>query len=165
MTYQEEAAREFDGLLNTEAAIYSEIAVPATERQIIAAESSMRLGFPSSYRVFLKRCGAFNTGYTRIYGVVDPTEDPDRRFADVVYLTDLHRTVESLGVSDLTQIIFIADDENGYFFYSDATESNGEKIPIYMWTEDVNRKRVADDFLDFLRKIILADSNHPFNED
>jgi len=148
---------EFDQLFDARVRTYCDIAGPASETDVDAAEMAIGLDFPKSYRLFLSRYGAFNTGFINVYGLFDEATQADDGFRPVAELTNFYRTTDIVESLKSGEIIFIAEDQDGISFYTDATETVDGQIPVFASNDTYVHQKVAGDFLEFLRQIIQSD--------
>ena len=157
------------------------------EGAILAAEATIGLSFPPSYRLFLQRFGVAMYCEVSIYGIYPEEAAYDFIRLNVVENTDFLRTsgllevlpphqrcppIEKaiqLAASDLDnsldpeQVISIAHDENGVSYYLDYTHLVDGEPPVVAISGYFGPSVAARNFLEFLQILVQSEgSPNPF---
>jgi hypothetical protein len=116
---------------------------PVNEEEIDLAEAALGVGFPHSYRVFLRHFGSGSIWYYTLLGIRS-----DSLWGDVVALNQLAHPRLPRRYLQFTATI------GGYTFYFDTAQrdANGE-CPVVVFGPGANGRSVAPSFLSFLKQI------------
>lgn len=115
---------------------------PASEEEIAAAERELHVVFPRSYRVFLRHYGSGTMPY-EIFGLPG-----DSLWGDLVMMNQLESDPMP------SHYIRFTDRIGEYTYYLDTSQLDAEgDCPVVMFGPDEEGTIVADNFLDFLRKL------------
>jgi hypothetical protein len=126
-----------------------EVSGPASPERIDAAQKTLGLLFPPSYRLFLSRYGAALGHGFEIAGLPEEPANPDE---PPFYLDVVRETVRYRPHALPQDSIFISHDgvEHGYFLTCSSSDAGYEGHVIEWGPSHDGGKRVADDFLTFL---------------
>lgn len=127
-----------------------DVAGPASDMAIAAAENALGVRFPVSYRGFLSTYGAVLCGGLEIAGLFEGEyQDEPPLWSDVVTTTNGLRRASRGGIP--ASYIAISDDGGEYKFYIDVSqESSTGECPVVVLGPGAEGVVVADDFLDFV---------------
>ncbi len=130
-----------------------DLAGPATEAMIRAAEGELQVAFPDSYRHFLATYGAALCDGFRIAGLFgDNFEDEPPLFTNVVtYTNQLRRASRGLIPHSY---IAISDDGGGHIYYLNTSHIVDGECPVIVLGPAVHEAMAASDFLDFLEQCL-----------
>lgn len=111
---------------------------PVSDAIIGGAESTLKIIFPSQYRLFLQEFGAVMAQGIQLYGIVDPAKNDPPMWQQVVDTTLQLRGWKQSG-SEIREFFPVSDDGTGVYFYLDATpNAHGE-----VWAIGPGIKRVV----------------------
>lgn len=125
---------------------------PKSEELIELSEEALRLTFPPTYRLFLKKYGCGGLRGLEIYGL---TKESKKGFAkpgvpDAIWLTLDERKDDYLP----HHFIIISETGDGYWYCLDSSQPNSEgEYPVVVWGLDMaeeDKEKVAEDFGEFL---------------
>jgi hypothetical protein len=102
------------------------------------AESTLKIIFPSQYRMFLQEFGAVVAQGIELYGVIDPAKNDPPMWQHVVETTLQLRGWKQSG-SEIREFFPISDDGTGVYFYIDATPNAHAEV----WAIGPGTKRVV----------------------
>lgn len=128
----------------------SDFAGPRPERLVDAAETTLGLRLPPTYRHFVQTLGAGGFGAEEIYGIVDDNFT-DSTIPNGIWLTLKHRKTSHLPDS----MVMIYSDGTGSYFALDTNKRNEDgESPVMVWQPGASRpgdklEIVAPDFGSF----------------
>ncbi|KAB0677370.1 SMI1/KNR4 family protein [Aureimonas leprariae] len=117
----------------------------ASEGEIEAAERSLNIRFPPSYRTFLSAYGVGDFNGREFFGII-PGKIPGTSAPSVVWLTLDERKVSGLP----THLLPVAASGYGSYFCIDTSNTGNNGSPILEWSNSHNpTKLIAGDFAEF----------------
>jgi len=132
---------------------------PVPDEVIEGAERELGVRFPRSYRAFLRRLGAAYMVHQEFFGLPFPMT-PEKEaypfcFSDVVDVTKLFRKGSANdGLS--RNLINVSTDGGECYYYIDVSRRDErDECPVVLMGSGAPMVVVADDFLEFVRKIAL----------
>lgn len=126
---------------------FAEFGEGISDEWIDKAEERLNIKFPSSYKWWLKNYGGGEIYGDEIYSIYEMDFDTADG-GDIVYMYELNK--KSNQYPDNMLVICEREDEIFYFDTSKVGEDN--EYPIY---EYYTRELYANDFIEFLKKMIL----------
>lgn len=102
----------------------------ASDRDILAAESEVGVGFPASYRRFLNCLGWIESPYISVFGL---GADVDSAY-DVVKVTKSERHEADLSIPP--NLIPIVNDGSGNLYCLDTFQMHESECPVVFWDHE-----------------------------
>lgn len=134
---------------------------PVANEVIEAAEHELGVRFPRSYRVFLHRLGAAFMMHKEFDGLPVPYQDDDEDRSSV--FTNLVETTKQAwkgiaGHGLPRNLVYVTGDGGEYTYFIDVSRRDErDECPIVVMGQGAYGLLVADDFLDFVRKLAYDD--------
>jgi antitoxin YobK len=122
----------------------TEAQCPVTDIELDAVERELGMRLPSSYRQFLKRCGAGRVGNVDVFGL-----PRNRLWGDLVLMNELAGRQQPAGY------LKFAVDWTGRAYYFDTSKPSADaEWPVLVLDAPDAPRLVASSFLDFVGKLI-----------
>jgi cell wall assembly regulator SMI1 len=132
---------------------------PVPEATIVSAERELGVRFPPSYRAFLSNYGAGGAPPPYdLYGLPD-TRNTDDEPPLWLHIVDMAKSARAASRGIISPaFVPLSSDGGDYSFYLDTTRVNASgECPVIAMGPGADELVVADEFLQFLRKITAGD--------
>jgi hypothetical protein len=136
--------------LLTDKLMEKSIAGKVSEQAIIAAESSLGIKFPPSYREFLQRFGAGTIGFYEIFGLSETEGPNDPPLWRNVVKETLRSRKSAKGTIPDAYVVFTSDGQGCRFFLDTSKPDENGESPVIGWGPGVEGDVVATTFLEFM---------------
>jgi hypothetical protein len=114
-----------------------------SDSELRAVEQELGVSLPRSYQVFLRYFGSENPFSHDLFGL-----PRDRLWGDIVLMNELEPLCPPRGLVKFTE------DDFGHAYFLDTSRMDAEgECPVVRRGPDDRETTVADNFLDFLRKV------------